>query len=106
MQPSHQIAGVDVQGTSDAQDVVEAEVALTALDLADERPVQFGLVGQSLLGQPQLLAPDAHPCPELAGCWRDGRLGRGSGHLVIPAIPTSRVQRLCISSKYVLCCRS
>lgn len=49
-QSSHQIAGVDVQGAGDAQDVVEAEVALAALDLAYERPVQFGLVGQGLLG--------------------------------------------------------
>ena len=66
---AHQIAGVNVEGAGDAQDVVKAEVALAALDLADERPVQFGLVGQSLLGQPQLLASSAHPCPELAGCW-------------------------------------
>ena len=69
MQPSHQISGVDVEGAGDAQDVVEAEVALAALDLADECPVQFGLVSQGLLGQSQLLASSAYPCSELASCW-------------------------------------
>ena len=66
---AYQISGVDVEGAGDAQDVVEAEVALAALDLADDCPVQFGLVSQGLLGQSQLLASSAYPCSELASCW-------------------------------------
>ena len=37
----------------DAEDVVEAEVALAAFDLADVRPVQGGALGQLLLREAQ-----------------------------------------------------
>ena len=49
LQPTHQPTSVGVEGVGDAEDVVEAEVALAAFDLADVRPVQGGALGQLLL---------------------------------------------------------
>ena len=69
LQPTHQPTGVGVEGVGDAEDVVEAEVALAAFDLADVRPVQGGALGQLLLGQAQLLAAGAHTPSELTGGW-------------------------------------
>ena len=69
LQPAHQPAGVGVEGVGDAEDVVEAEVALAAFDLADVRPVQGGALGQLLLRQAQLLAAGAHTSTELTGGW-------------------------------------
>ena len=69
LQPTHQPAGVGVEGVGDAEDVVEAEVALATFDLADVRPVQSGALGQLLLRQAQLLAAGAHTPTELTGGW-------------------------------------
>ena len=69
LQPTHQPTGVGVEGVGDAEDVVEAEVALAAFDLADVRPVQGGALGQLLLRQAQLLAAGAHTPTELIGGW-------------------------------------
>ena len=69
LQPAHQPTSVGVEGVGDAEDVVEAEVALAAFDLADVRPVQGGALGQLLLGQAQLLAAGAHTPAELTGGW-------------------------------------
>ena len=69
LQPTHQPAGVGVEGVGDAEDVVEAEVALAAFDLADVRPVQGGALGQLLLGQAQLLTAGAHTPAELTSGW-------------------------------------
>lgn len=66
---SNQPTGVGVEGVGDAEDVVEAEVALAAFDLADVRPVQGGVLGQLLLRQTQLLAAGAHTPAELTGGW-------------------------------------
>ena len=69
LQPAHQPTGVGVEGVGDAEDVVEAEVALAAFDLADVRPVQGGALGQLLLRQAQLLAAGAHTPTELTSGW-------------------------------------
>ena len=69
LQPTHQPAGVGVEGVGDAEDVVKAEVALAAFDLADVRPVQGGALGQLLLRQAQLLAAVAHTPAELTSGW-------------------------------------
>lgn len=69
LQPTHQPTGVGVEGVGDAEDVVEAEVALAAFDLADVRPVQGGALGQLLLRQAQLLAAGAHTPAELTSGW-------------------------------------
>ncbi len=103
-QSSHQLPGVYAERLGDAQDVVQGQVALAALDLADEGPVQVAVLGQRFLGLAQLVSSGAYPCSELASGGRDGRLGRGTRHLAISSIPALCVQRLCISSKYVLCC--
>ena len=69
LQPTHQPAGVGVEGGGDAEDVVEAEVALAAFDLADVRPVQGSALGQLLLRQAQLFTAGAHTPTELTGGW-------------------------------------
>ena len=69
LQPTHQPTSVGVEGMGDAEDVVEAEVALAAFDLADVRPVQGGALGQLLLRQPQLLTAGAHTPAELTSGW-------------------------------------
>ena len=69
LQPIHQPTGVGVEGVGDAEDVVEAEVALAAFDLADVRPVQGSALGQLLLGQAHLLAAGAHTPAELTSGW-------------------------------------
>ena len=69
LQPAHQPTGVGVEGVGDAEDVVEAEVALAAFDLADVRPVQGGALGQLLLRQAQLLAAGAHTPAKLTSGW-------------------------------------
>lgn len=69
LQPAHQSTGVGVEGVGDAEDVVEAEVALAAFDLADVRPVQGGALGQLLLRQAQLLAAGTHTPTELTSGW-------------------------------------
>ncbi|RZS30500.1 hypothetical protein EV193_11620 [Herbihabitans rhizosphaerae] len=50
MQAADQLAGVDVEGGGDFEDVVEGEVALSAFDLAEEAPVQTGVFGEAFLG--------------------------------------------------------
>jgi hypothetical protein len=44
-------------------DVVDGDVALAAFDLSDKGAVQSGFVGQSLLGEPERLAP----APKVSG---------------------------------------
>lgn len=68
-QTSHQLPGIAVQALGDAHDVVQAEVALATLDLADVGPVQVAALGQLFLGQLQLFTAQAHPSAELT---RDG----------------------------------
>ena len=85
----------------DAEDVVEAEVALAAFDLADVRPVQGGALGQLLLGQAQLLAAGAHTPAELTSGWRERRLAVG-GHGSISTGRRLPIQRLCISGRCLL----
>lgn len=79
-QPPHQLPRITVQPPRYTHDVVEAEVALAALDLTDVGPVEAAALGQLLLGQLQLLAAQAYPSAEFAGDGRERRLGAGVGH--------------------------
>ena len=83
-QPPQQLPRITVQPLGDAHDVVQAEVALATLNLADVGPVQFTALSQLLLGQLQLLAAQAHPPAELAGDGGERRLGAETGHHHIP----------------------
>lgn len=83
-QPPHQLPRITVQALGDAHDVVQAEVALATLNLADVGPVQFAALRQLLLGQSQLLAAQAYPPAELAGDGGERRLGTETGHHHIP----------------------
>jgi hypothetical protein len=47
----HQLAGINAQAGSNLEQIVQAEVAPTALDLAEERPVDTALSGQGFLAQ-------------------------------------------------------
>ncbi len=47
-----QLARSDLQGAGDLDDVEQAQVALTAFDPANVRPMQVSLLSEFLLGQP------------------------------------------------------
>ena len=83
-QPPHQLPWVALQTLGDAHDVVQAEVALATLDLADVGPVELAALSQLLLGQFQLLAAQAHPPAELTSDGGERRLGAETGHHHIP----------------------
>ena len=51
LQPTHQPTSVGGEGVGDAEDVVEAEVALPTLDLPDVGPMQSCSFGQALLAE-------------------------------------------------------
>jgi hypothetical protein len=84
-----QFARVDVERRGELQDVVERQVALAALDLADEGPVQVALVGECFLAETELLAAGSHASTELACCWREWWLGRWARHAPNPTRPKS-----------------
>lgn len=83
-QPSHQLPWITLQPLGYTHDVVQAEVALATLHLADVGPVQVAALSQFLLGQLQLFTAQAHPSAELAGDGGERRLGAGAGHHHIP----------------------
>ena len=83
-QPPHQLPRITVQSLGDAHDVVQAEVALATLDLADVGPMQAAALSQLLLGERQLFAAQAHPRAELASDGGERRLGVRTGHRHIP----------------------
>lgn len=76
-QASRQVTGVDAEAGRDLGDVVEADVALPAFDLAEERPVDAAERSGLLLAQPELVAAIADSVPEHLCSDRD----RGSGHI-------------------------
>ena len=83
-QPPQQLPRITVQPLGYTHDVVQAEVALTTLDLADVGPVQLAALSQLFLGQSQLLAAQAYPPAELASDGGERRLGAETGHHHIP----------------------
>ena len=83
-QPSHQLPWITFQALGYTHDVVQAEVALATLNLADVGPVQLAALSQLFLGQSQLLAAQAYPPAELASDGGERRLGAETGHHHIP----------------------
>lgn len=73
----HQHAGVDSETSSEFGDVVEAEVPLASLDLAEERPVDAAELSGLFLAQPEFVASIAKTVAKQLCCDRD----RGSGHI-------------------------
>ena len=86
-QTRHQHARVDVQRFGDLEDVVEREIALASLDLADEGPVHVAAVGQGFLAEAERLAMLAHTRTELTRGGRDWWLGSGAWHETNPIRP-------------------
>jgi hypothetical protein len=60
LQPLHQLPRIDLESLGQLENVVQGDVALTALDLADEGPVQTAGVSQCFLALTQLVptSPD------------------------------------------------
>lgn len=65
----HQLAGIDAETASQLEQVVQIEVALTALDLAQERPMDADLMGHRLLTKPKGMASVADSLAEDLGGW-------------------------------------
>lgn len=60
-QSCHQLSRVHPEPPSDLDDVVQRDVAPSALDLTEIRPVQPNHLGSLLLTQPKLMTPSHHP---------------------------------------------
>lgn len=67
-----QLAGLELERRGQAEDVVQAEVALTSLDLTDVGPVQAAFVGEAFLRESELLALRSNTLAELSGGGRHG----------------------------------
>jgi hypothetical protein len=67
LEAADEVAWVDAEAAGDLKQVVEVEVALAALDLAEEGPVDADLVGGGLLTEMEGLAAGAHALSECAG---------------------------------------
>jgi hypothetical protein len=71
----YEFGGVDAEAGGDLEEVVEVEVALSSLDLAEECPVDAGLGGEGLLAEAEGFALGADALSEVAGGG-----GEGFGH--------------------------
>lgn len=49
----NELAGIDAEASRDLEQVMEAQVAPAPIDLAQERPVDAGLMGQGFLAEAQ-----------------------------------------------------
>ncbi len=58
---------VDVEAVGKLEEIAEAQVALTALDLTDERPVKAAPSGQTLLTEAKVFAAGTHAPAEFGG---------------------------------------
>jgi len=94
----HELGGVNVEAGGDLQEVVEAEVALAALDLADEGPVQVGAVGEGFLAYAEAAPVALDALAEGAGGWGDGL---GHGLHASPYVPSLHVQSRAVPCVYV-----
>lgn len=86
-QACDQFSRINAERFGNADDVMERQVALSALDLPDVGPVQLAAIGERLLAQTQLRAPLADARPELGGCRGQRRLTCGTGHSPTPSVP-------------------
>ena len=66
-----QLRWIDAEAGGDLEEVVEAEVALAALDLAEKGPVDVDLPGESLLAEAESLTADPHASTEFGRGWGD-----------------------------------
>ncbi len=82
LEPAHQLAGVDAEHVGQAQDVVQPDVPLPALNLPDVAPVHGRVVGQLLLALAEFLPAGTYAFPEHLGRIRDGLLCHSSLKLI------------------------
>lgn len=69
----HQISGIDIQPDGDANDVVKAQVPLSAFDLSDEGPVDSAERRKRFLAQAESLPPLPDTLAECRCCEGDRR---------------------------------
>lgn len=85
-QPVQERSGGGVQTGRDAQDVLEPEAALAALDLAELGPVDMTAHGSRLLAESQFVPAGPYPGAKVPGSGVEGRLG-WAGHNEQPHTP-------------------
>ena len=102
LQAVHQLTGIDAEGAGDAQNVMQGEVAPSALDLAEVRPMDVAGGSQLFLGQATLLPESAHTSAKLSGSARDRRFRRRGMHPPIPYVSSLTIQRSCIPRLCIL----
>lgn len=83
-EPLGEFARVDLQRLGDTDDVVQRDVALAALDLADIGPVQLAGVGERFLAEPEVGPTPAHSRAELGCCRRKRGLAGRARHTPNP----------------------
>lgn len=68
----HELPRVDLEPVRDLQQVVEAQVSPSALDLAEERPVDAALFRERFLAESECFAALTNSFAEDPRCERDG----------------------------------
>lgn len=76
------------------------EVAVSALDLTEVRPMDVAGGGQFFWGQTALLPESAHASAKLGGSARDRRFRRRGMHPPIPYVSSLKIQGSCIPRLY------
>ena len=97
LQSFDELAGVDVEAGCELQQVVEVEVALAALDLAEEGPVDAAFGGEGFLAESERVAVSPDAFAELLRRRRDRWRHRRS-----PYVPSFGVQSTYVPTSGVL----
>jgi hypothetical protein len=69
LQPLHQLARVHAESCGNLEQVVQAEIAPSALNLAQERPVDVAAFGECFLAEAQSIALIADALAQETGGW-------------------------------------
>jgi hypothetical protein len=67
----HELGGIDTESSGDLQEVVEVEVALTALHLTEKGPVDADLMRHRLLRETESVTTGADPFAKDLRGWRE-----------------------------------